>query len=52
LPREWYIRQVRWDPRPGSHPVTARLGEITFAIPRRDGVEDERAVEAFQILLI
>ena len=31
------------DLRPGSRPVMARLGEITFAMPRRGGVEDERA---------
>jgi hypothetical protein len=52
LAREWYIQQVRRTRGPASHPVTARLGEITFAMLRRGGVEDERAVEAFRILLI
>jgi hypothetical protein len=36
------------DPRPGSHPVTVRLVEITFAMRRRGGVEDEWAVQAFR----
>jgi TetR/AcrR family transcriptional regulator, tetracycline repressor protein len=38
--------------RPGLGPNAARLGEITFGLLRRGGVEGERAVEAFRILLI
>jgi TetR/AcrR family transcriptional regulator, tetracycline repressor protein len=38
--------------RPGLGPNAARLGEITFALLRRGGVEGERAVEAFWVLLI
>ena len=38
--------------RPGLGPNAARLGEITFELLRRGGLEGERAVEAFRILLI
>jgi TetR/AcrR family tetracycline transcriptional repressor len=38
--------------RPGLGPNAARLGEITFALLRRGGIEGERAVEAFRVLLI
>jgi TetR/AcrR family tetracycline transcriptional repressor len=38
--------------RPGLGPNAARLGEITFRLLRRGGVEGERAVEAFRVLLI
>jgi TetR/AcrR family transcriptional regulator, tetracycline repressor protein len=38
--------------RPGLGPNAARLGELTFALLRRGGVEGERAVEAFRVLLI
>jgi TetR/AcrR family transcriptional regulator, tetracycline repressor protein len=38
--------------RPGMGPNAARLGEITFELLRRGGVEGERAVEAFRVLLI
>jgi AcrR family transcriptional regulator len=38
--------------RPGLGPNAARLGEITFGLLRRGGVEGERAVEAFRVLLI
>jgi len=38
--------------RPGLGPNAARLGEITFALLRRGGLEGERAVEAFRVLLI
>jgi TetR/AcrR family transcriptional regulator, tetracycline repressor protein len=38
--------------RPGLGPNAARLGEVTFALLRRGGLEGERAVEAFRILLI
>jgi TetR/AcrR family tetracycline transcriptional repressor len=38
--------------RPGLGPNAARLGEITFELLRRGGVEGERAVEAFRVLLI
>jgi AcrR family transcriptional regulator len=37
---------------PGLGPNAARLGEIAFALLRRGGVEGERAVEAFRVLLI
>jgi AcrR family transcriptional regulator len=38
--------------RPGLGPNAARLGELTFELLRRGGVEGERAVEAFRVLLI
>jgi AcrR family transcriptional regulator len=38
--------------RPGLGPNAARLGEVTFALLRRGGVEGARAVEAFRALLI
>jgi TetR/AcrR family transcriptional regulator, tetracycline repressor protein len=38
--------------RPGLGPNAARLGEITFALLRLGGIEGERAVEAFRVLLI
>jgi TetR/AcrR family transcriptional regulator, tetracycline repressor protein len=38
--------------RPGLGPSAARLGEVTFALLRRGGLEGEQAVEAFRILLI
>jgi TetR/AcrR family transcriptional regulator, tetracycline repressor protein len=38
--------------RPGLGPNAVRLGEVTFALLRRGGVEGERAVEAFRVLLI
>jgi TetR/AcrR family tetracycline transcriptional repressor len=38
--------------RPGLGPHAARLGEITFGLLRRGGLEGERAVEAFRTLLI
>jgi TetR/AcrR family tetracycline transcriptional repressor len=38
--------------RPGLGPNAAKLGEITFALLRRGGLEGERAVEAFRVLLI
>ena len=38
--------------RPGLGPNAARLGEITFELLRRGGLEGERAVEAFRALLI
>jgi AcrR family transcriptional regulator len=38
--------------RPGLGPNAARLGETTFELLRRGGLEGERAVEAFRILLI
>ncbi len=38
--------------RPGLGPNAARLGELTFALLRRGGLEGERAVEAFRVLLI
>ena len=38
--------------RPGVGPNAARLGELTFELLRRGGLEGERAVEAFRILLI
>jgi AcrR family transcriptional regulator len=38
--------------RPGLGPNAARLGEITFGLLRRGGVEGEQAVEAFRVLLI
>ena len=37
--------------RPGLGPNAARLGETTFALLRRGGIEGERAVEAFRVLL-
>ena len=38
--------------RPGLGPNAIRLGEITFQLLRRGGLEGSRAVEAFRILLI
>jgi TetR/AcrR family transcriptional regulator, tetracycline repressor protein len=38
--------------RPGLGPNAARLGEVTFALLRRGGIDGDRAVEAFRILLI
>jgi AcrR family transcriptional regulator len=38
--------------RPGTGPNAARLGERTFALLRRGGLEGEAAVEAFRVLLI
>jgi len=38
--------------RPGLGPNAARLGEVTFGLLRRGGLEGERAVEAFRVLLI
>jgi TetR/AcrR family transcriptional regulator, tetracycline repressor protein len=38
--------------RSGLGPNAARLGEITFGLLRRGGLEGERAVEAFRVLLI
>jgi TetR/AcrR family transcriptional regulator, tetracycline repressor protein len=38
--------------RPGLGPNAARLGEITFELLRRGGLEGEQAVEAFRVLLI
>jgi TetR/AcrR family transcriptional regulator, tetracycline repressor protein len=38
--------------RPGLGPNAARLGEITFRLLHRAGLEGERAVEAFRVLLI
>ena len=38
--------------RPGLGPNAARLGEITFALLRRGGLDGDRAVEAFRVLLI
>jgi TetR/AcrR family transcriptional regulator, tetracycline repressor protein len=38
--------------RPGLGPNAARLGEITFGLLGRGGLEGERAVEAFRVLLI
>jgi TetR/AcrR family tetracycline transcriptional repressor len=37
--------------RPGLGPNAARLGELTFRLLRRGGVEGDRAVEAFRVLL-
>ena len=37
--------------RPGLGPNAARLGEITFTLLRRGGIDGERAVGAFRILL-
>ena len=37
--------------RPGLGPNAARLGEITFRLLRRGGLEGDRAVEAFRVLL-
>jgi TetR/AcrR family tetracycline transcriptional repressor len=38
--------------RPGLGPNAARLGELTFGLLRRGGLEGEPAVEAFRVLLI
>jgi len=38
--------------RPGLGPNAARLGEITFTLLRRGGLDGDRAVEAFRVLLI
>jgi AcrR family transcriptional regulator len=38
--------------RPALGPNAARLGEITFGLLRQGGLEGERAVEAFRVLLI
>ena len=38
--------------RPGLGPNAARLGEITFGLLRRGGIEGEQAVAAFRVLLI
>ena len=38
--------------RPGLGPNAARLGEITFGLLRRGGLEGERAVEALRVLLV
>lgn len=38
--------------RPGLGPNAARLGEVTFELLRRGGLEGERAVEAFRVLLV
>jgi TetR/AcrR family transcriptional regulator, tetracycline repressor protein len=38
--------------RPGLGPNATRLGEITFTLLRRGGLDGDRAVEAFRILLI
>jgi AcrR family transcriptional regulator len=38
--------------RPGLGPNAARLGEVTFGLLRQGGLEGERAVEAFRVLLI
>ena len=38
--------------RPGLGPNAARLGEVSFELLRRGGLEGERAVEAFRVLLI
>jgi TetR/AcrR family tetracycline transcriptional repressor len=38
--------------RPGLGPNAARLGELTFELLRRGGLQGERAVEAFRVLLI
>ena len=38
--------------RPGLGPNAARLGEITFTLLRRGGIEGERAVAAFRVLLV
>jgi TetR/AcrR family tetracycline transcriptional repressor len=38
--------------RSGLGPNAARLGEITFQLLRRGGLQGERAVEAFRVLLI
>jgi TetR/AcrR family tetracycline transcriptional repressor len=38
--------------RPGLGPNAARLGEITFGLLRRGGIEGEQAVTAFRVLLI
>jgi hypothetical protein len=38
--------------RPTLGPNAARLGEITFTLLRRGGLDGDRAVEAFRVLLI
>jgi AcrR family transcriptional regulator len=38
--------------RPALGPNAARLGEITFTLLRRGGLDGDRAVEAFRVLLI
>jgi len=38
--------------RPALGPNAARLGEITFTLLRRGGLDGERAVEAFRVLLV
>jgi TetR/AcrR family tetracycline transcriptional repressor len=38
--------------RPGLGPNAARLGEYTFALLRRGGLDGDQAVEAFRVLLI
>jgi TetR/AcrR family transcriptional regulator, tetracycline repressor protein len=38
--------------RPTLGPNAARLGEVTFALLRRGGLEGDRAVAAFRVLLI
>jgi hypothetical protein len=38
--------------RPGLGPNAARLGEITFTLLRRGGLDGDRAVEAFRVLLV
>jgi TetR/AcrR family transcriptional regulator, tetracycline repressor protein len=38
--------------RPGLGPNAIRLGEVTFQLLRRGGLEGARAVEAFRVLLI
>ena len=37
--------------RPGLGPNAARLGELSFRLLRRGGLEGDRAVEAFRVLL-
>ncbi|HEV2870673.1 MAG TPA: TetR/AcrR family transcriptional regulator [Actinomycetota bacterium] len=37
--------------RPGLGPNAARLGELSFQLLRRGGLEGDRAVEAFRVLL-
>lgn len=37
--------------RPGLGPNAARLGEVSFRLLRRGGLEGDRAVEAFRVLL-
>jgi TetR/AcrR family tetracycline transcriptional repressor len=38
--------------RPGLGPNAARLGEVTFTLLRQAGLDGDRAVEAFRVLLI